>query len=52
MSTNNLWADSPWRNPAIVFEELPESLILEDLIMELPERGTLPLDAKSDLDLE
>jgi hypothetical protein len=32
MSTNNSWADhSPWRNPAIVFEELPESLILEDL---------------------
>jgi hypothetical protein len=23
--------DSPWRNPAIVFEDLPESLILEDL---------------------
>jgi hypothetical protein len=31
MSTKNSWADSPWRNPAIVFEELPESLILEDL---------------------
>ncbi|KAJ8111302.1 hypothetical protein OPT61_g6074 [Boeremia exigua] len=31
MSTNNSWADYPWRNPAIVFEELPESLILEDL---------------------
>jgi hypothetical protein len=31
MSTNNSWGDSPWHNPAIVFEELPESLILEDL---------------------
>ncbi|KAF2845799.1 hypothetical protein T440DRAFT_493216 [Plenodomus tracheiphilus IPT5] len=31
MSTNNSWADSPWRNPAIVFEKLPESLMLEDL---------------------
>ncbi|KAF1920729.1 hypothetical protein BDU57DRAFT_509156 [Ampelomyces quisqualis] len=31
MSMNNSWADSPWRNPAIVFEELPEALILEDL---------------------
>ncbi|CAI9626212.1 hypothetical protein GT037_004533 [Alternaria burnsii] len=31
MSTNNPWRDSPWRNPAIVFEDLPESLILEDL---------------------
>jgi hypothetical protein len=31
MSTNNSWADYPWRNPAIVFEALPRSLILEDL---------------------
>jgi len=33
MSTNNPWADSPypWRNPAIIFESLPESLILADL---------------------
>jgi hypothetical protein len=31
MSTNNSWVDSPWRNLAIVFEELPESLILDDL---------------------
>ncbi|KAI4923541.1 hypothetical protein J4E85_008580 [Alternaria conjuncta] len=33
MSTNNLWADSPypWRNPAIIFESLPRSLILADL---------------------
>lgn len=30
-SKNKSWADSPWRNPAIVFEELPESLVLEDL---------------------
>lgn len=31
MSTTIPWMDSPWRNPAIVFEDLPESLILEDL---------------------
>lgn len=32
MSTNNPGADySPWRNPAMVFEELPKLLILEDL---------------------
>ncbi|RMZ72066.1 hypothetical protein GMOD_00007057 [Pyrenophora seminiperda CCB06] len=31
ISTSNSWAGSPWRNPAIVFEELPKSLILEDL---------------------
>ncbi|KAH6611842.1 hypothetical protein C7974DRAFT_406397 [Boeremia exigua] len=31
MSTTHSWADSPWRNPAIVFDQLPESLILEDL---------------------
>ncbi|CAA9960305.1 hypothetical protein PTT_09732 [Pyrenophora teres f. teres 0-1] len=31
MATKESWADSPWRNPAISFEELPESLIIEDL---------------------
>jgi hypothetical protein len=31
MSTNNSCADYPWENPAIVFEALPRSLILEDL---------------------